>query len=26
MLRERGHVEEPPTYWQVLHELSNQAD
>lgn len=26
MLLERGHVPEPPTYWQVLNELSDQAD
>ena len=26
MLRERGHVAEPPTYWQVLNELSAKAD
>lgn len=26
MLLERGHVPEPPSYWQVLNELSDQAD
>jgi len=26
MLLERGHVTEPPSYWQVLNELSDQAD
>ena len=26
MLRERGHVSEPPTYWQVLNELSAKAE
>ena len=26
MLLERGHVPEPLTYWQVLNELSDQAD
>lgn len=26
ILRERGHVNEPPTYWQVLRELSAKAD
>lgn len=26
MLRNKGHVEEAPTYWQVLNELSNQAE
>jgi len=26
MLRERGHVSAPPTYWQVLNELSDKAD
>ena len=26
MLRERGHVAEPPTYWQVLNELSAKAE
>lgn len=26
MLRERGHVSEPPTYWQVLDELSKKED
>ncbi|MGN5762845.1 fatty acid desaturase family protein [Acinetobacter calcoaceticus] len=26
MLRERGHVAEPPSYWQVLNQLSSQAD
>ena len=26
ILRERGYVTEPPTYWQVLNELSNQVD
>lgn len=26
MLLERGHVPEPPNYWQVLNELSDQAD
>ncbi|KXZ63264.1 Fatty acid desaturase [Acinetobacter venetianus] len=26
MLRDKGHVEEAPTYWQVLNELSNQAE
>lgn len=26
MLRERGHVAEPPSYWQVLNQLSSQTD
>jgi len=26
MLRERGHVAAPPSYWQVLNELSDKAD
>ncbi|WP_343579665.1 fatty acid desaturase family protein [Acinetobacter sp.] len=26
MLRERGYVAEPPSYWQVLNQLSSQAD
>ena len=26
MLRQRGHVAEPPSYWQVLNELSAKAD
>ena len=26
ILRERGHVSEPPTYWQVLNELSAKAE
>ncbi|KXZ62981.1 fatty acid desaturase family protein [Acinetobacter venetianus] len=26
MLRDKGHVDEAPTYWQVLNELSNQAE
>ena len=26
ILRERGHVAEPPTYWQVLNELSAKSD
>ena len=26
MLRERGHVAEPPSYWQVIKELSNKVN
>lgn len=26
MLKDRGYVSEPPTYWQVLNELSNKAE
>lgn len=26
MLKDRGYVSEPPTYWQVLNELSNKTE